>query len=208
MTTPKTRNLNKRILAAITIIIIVLAAATSTAVYIESQTKKSSSPILPSISLTLVGANGQQKVLTQKDIVALKSYTGKGGYEESGGLIGGYGSYAGVQVPTLLNLVGGITSDQELNVSASDGYTIIFTYNQTVNGQGFLMYNPATGNPQTPTQPIQLVLAYYLNGTALASGEGPLRISVLGSEGLLTAGRYWVSMVTELQVIPNPTSTS
>jgi len=207
MATPKKGKFNKKILAAISIIIIVVAAATSTAVYIESQTKKSSSPTLPSISLTLVGANGQQKVLTQKDIAALKSYTGKGGYEESGGLIGGYGSYTGVQVPMLLNLVGGITSDQELNVSASDGYTIIFTYNQTVNGQGFSMYDPVTGNPATPTQPIELVLAYYVNGTALASGTGPLTIGILGSEGLLTSGRYWVHMVTELQVIPDSAST-
>jgi hypothetical protein len=208
MTTPKTGKFDKKLLAAIAIIIIVVAAAASTAVYMVSQPKKPSSTTLPAMSLTLVGADGQQKVITQTNIAALQSYTGKGGYEESGGLIAGYGSYTGVPVTTLLNLVGGITSDQELNVSASDGYTMVFTYNQTVNGQGFSMYNPATGNPATPTQPIELVLSYYLNGTALASGDGPLRISILGSEGLLTAGRYWVSMVTELQVIPDTTDTS
>jgi hypothetical protein len=55
---------------------------------------------------------------------------------------------------------------------------------------------------------MKLVLTYYLNGTALASGVGPLRIGVLGPEGLLTDGRYWVKLVTELRVNPNTTPSS
>ena len=204
--TIKTSKFSKKLLAAIIIIIIIVASASAAAVYYVSQKSQSSSTTLPSMSLTLTGADGQQKTLNQIDLAALESYSAKGGFKTSGGLITGVGTYTGVPVTDLLNSVGGITSDQTLNVTASDGYVMTFTYNQ-VNGQDFTTYDPVTGSQATPTHPMELVLTYYLNGTILPSDEGPLRLGVLGSEGLLTDGHYWVKMVTALQVIPNVTPT-
>jgi hypothetical protein len=199
----KTSKLDRKILVATMIIVVIVALAA--ALYMVSQSQTHSNATLPSMSLTLVGADGQHKVLNQIDIAALQSYTDKGGFKTSGGLISGLGTYTGVPVTELLNLVGGISSSQTLNVTASDGYSMVFTYNQTVHCQNFTTYDSVTGNQATPTQPMKLVLTYYLNGTALASDVGPLRIGVLGFEGLLTDGRYWVKLVTELQVIPNTT---
>ncbi len=51
----------------------------------------------------------------------MQSYTGKGGFETSGGLISETGTYTGVQITALLNLVGGITSGQTLNVTLQTG---------------------------------------------------------------------------------------
>ncbi len=211
----KTGKFNKKILAAIIIIIVVVASASAAALYVTSQKSKTSNPTLPTMTLTLTGASGQQKVLTQTDIAAMKAYTSKGGFETSGGLISETGTYTGVQVTAFLDLVGGITSGQTLEVTASDGYSMTFTYNQVANGQDFTTFDPTTGSQTSSTQALQMVLAYYVNGTLFASGEGPLRLAILGSQGLLTQGRCWVKMVTGLQVVsssststPTPTPTA
>jgi DMSO/TMAO reductase YedYZ molybdopterin-dependent catalytic subunit len=192
---------NKKILASIVVIIIIIAAASGAAVYFLS--KSSGTVNLPTMSLTLVGANGQQKVLDEKDIVGLQSYTAKGGLKSSGGEIQNYGTYEGVPVTELLNSVGGITSDETLTVTGSDGYSMVYTYNQTVNGQGFTAYDPLTGSEKSPTKPLTLVLAYEINGSALTSDVGPLRLVILGPDGLLTEGHFWVKWVTTMAITSN-----
>jgi hypothetical protein len=195
--TKKTR-WNKKFLALIAVIIIIVASASGAAVYLLS--KSSSTVSLPAISLTLVGTNGQQKVLNEKDIEGLQSYTAKGGLKSSGGEIQDYGTYQGVPVTELLNLVGGMTNDETLTVTGSDGYSMVYTYNQTVNAQGFTTYNPLTGSEESPTKPLTLVLAYYENGSALTSADGSLRLVVLGPDGLLTEGHFWVKWVTTMAI--------
>jgi DMSO/TMAO reductase YedYZ molybdopterin-dependent catalytic subunit len=192
---------NKKILTSIVVIIVIVASASGAAVYLLS--KSSSTVSLPAMSLTLVGADGQKKVLSETDIVSLQSYTAKGGLKSSGGVIQNYGTYQGVPVTELLNLVGGITSDETLTVTGSDGYSMVYTYDQTVNGQGFTTYDPITGSEESPTKPLTLVLAYEINGSALTSDVGPLRLVVLGPDGLLTEGHFWVKWVTTMAITSN-----
>jgi DMSO/TMAO reductase YedYZ molybdopterin-dependent catalytic subunit len=47
-----------------------------------------------------------------------------------------------------------------------------------------------------------MILAYYKNGANLTSDEGPLRLAIIGSEGLLTDGSLWTKMVTKLVIQP------
>ena len=197
----KPSRFSKKILAAIVIIIIVTSSAAALAEYVIIT--QPSNPKLPSMSLTLVGADGQQKILTEKDIAALQSYTDKGGFKSSGGLIAATGTYTGVPITTLLNLVGGMTSDETLTVTASDGYSMVYTYNQVANAQDFTTYDPITGSEKSPTQPMKVVATYLINGSALISGDGPLRIGVLGPEGLLTEGHFWTKMVTKMEITSN-----
>ena len=154
------------------------------------------------MTLTVIGANGQQVVLNETSMAALASYTGKAGFKSSGGYIAAVGDYTGVPVLTLLDLVGGITSDQTLTVTASDGYSMVYTYDQ-VNGKDFTAYDPITGSEAAPTQPMTLCVNYFQNGTALSSAEGPLRIGVVGPEGLLTEGHFWTKMTSKLEVTNN-----
>jgi len=209
--------LNKKLLAVIAIIIIVAAAAVGAWQYsLLQQPSSSPSPsptatpgasptpgvILPPMALTVIGANGTQVSLNETRMAALTSYTDKGGFKSSGGLIADVGTYTGIPVLTLLNLVGGITSQQTLTVTASDGYSMVYTYDQ-VNGNGFTTYDPITGSEATPTKPMTLCINYFENGTALASDVGPLRIGVLGPEGLLTEGHFWAKFVNTLAVTNN-----
>ena len=103
--------------------------------------------------------------------------------------------------PLFLALIGGMNSDCSLNVSASDGYSMIYTYNQ-VQGENFTTYSPLTGDEVTADQPFTVVLAYYENGVNLTSDVGPLRFAIVGSQGQLTDGHFWVKWVTKLEIEP------
>ena len=211
--------LNKKMVAIITVIIIVVAAVAVGAWQYSLQTPASTpspevtatptsgaSPTpavaLPSMSLTVVGASGQTVTLNSTSMAALQSYTAKGGFKSSGGVIADVGTYTGVSVLTLLNLVGGITSQQTLTVNASDGYSMVYTYDQ-VNGNGFTTYDPVTGSEVNATQPLTLCVNYFENGSALSSDVGPLRVGIIGPEGLLTEGHFWVKYAIALQVTNN-----
>jgi hypothetical protein len=78
---------------------------------------------------------------------------------------------------------------------------MVYTYNQ-VQGKNFTCYSPTTGDEVQPTQPLTMILAYYRNGANLTSDEGPLRLAIVGSQGLLTDGHFWIKMVTKLVIQP------
>ncbi|MCW3982864.1 MAG: hypothetical protein NWE96_02595 [Candidatus Bathyarchaeota archaeon] len=206
--TSQAKNFNTKIIAAIIITIIVISSAVVAAQYLLS--KPSSE--LPDMTLTLIGSNGQQKTLNKQDILALESYTSKGALKTSGGLITDVGTYTGVPISTLLDLVGGITSDQKLKALASDGYPMTYTYNQVINGQDFRTYDPTTRDMVNATAPVKLVLVYSVDGAPLSDDKGPLRIAILGSEGLATEGNLWSKKVIQLEVTsnqaPSPTPTA
>jgi len=87
-------------------------------------------------------------------------------------------------------------------VTCRDGYSTVFTYQQ-VYGQGYAAYNNVTGSLVSSTAPFNVVLAYFYNGRVLPSGDGPLKIVLLGtgtSEGLLTKGKFWCEMVDTIEV--------
>jgi hypothetical protein len=196
----KVNKLNRKMLAVIVIVVVVVACASVAAVYLLTAQKTSTSTTnLPAMSLTVVGANGQQKVLTQKDIAALQSITGKGGSVGQGGMVKNPGTYTGVKLSDVCNLVGGITNGDTISVNCSDGYSVSFTYNQVANGKGFNTYG-SSGNTATPTRPIYLILAYQYNGTNLPSGSGPLKTMVIGQDGLLSDGKIAANMVIEVDV--------
>ncbi|MGD0203578.1 MAG: hypothetical protein ABSC20_06705 [Candidatus Bathyarchaeia archaeon] len=192
--------LNKKLVAILIIVIIAVAAVAVWQLYPKKST--TSKLVLPPMTLTVIGANGQTVVLNSTSMAALSSYTAKGGFESSGGAIEEVGNYTGVPIQTILNLVGGITSDETLTATGSDGYSMVFTYAQ-VNGQGFTTYDPVTGSEVQSNQTLTMVISYFQNGAPIASDIAPLRLCILGSEGLLTEGHYWVSLLDKLQVTGN-----
>jgi hypothetical protein len=156
---------------------------------------------LPSMNLTLVAANGTELVLNSTDIGSLPSYRAYGGYKNQLGYIRGLGNYTGVPLTTLCDLVGGISNNDILRVSASDDYSINFTYDQVKNGD-FITYDPATGDQVSHLQPLIPIIGYYKNDTDLSSTDGgPLRLAIVGSEGFVTNSTYWVKWVVKLEII-------
>lgn len=201
-TQPKKSKLSPKTIAVIAITIVVISSSLVASIYLLPQnTEQQSQPT--AMNLLLIGADGQQQNLTRGDIMALQSYTAPGGFRKSGGALAGIGNYTGVPVRDLLDLVGGISPDETLTVIASDGYTVSYTYNQVVNGADFTTFDSVAGSQVSATAPLKMVLTYSLDGQPLTNDEGPLRIAIIGSEGLLTTGNQWVKMVVQLQVIHN-----
>jgi hypothetical protein len=191
---------NKKMLAIAFIIVVVVAAVVSWQIYLQSSGVTKTKGNLPTTSLTLVGANGQQKILDLDEIAALQSYAATGGYISDKDNTTYFGNFTGVPFLTLLNLVGGITSNENVTVTASDGYQTAFTYQQ-VHGEGIITFDPNTGVAVQPSQPLTVMVAYYCNGTSLASGTGPLSVAIVGPEGLLTNGSWWAYLLVKIQVV-------
>jgi hypothetical protein len=189
---------NKKLLAIAVIIIIAVAFVVSWQIYGNSSGPTKSEVTLPALSLTLVGANGQQKVLDSNALTALESYTANGGYSGEG--VTYVGNFTGVPILTLLNLVGGIKSGENVTAVGSDGYQVTFTYQQ-VQGQGINTFNPTTGAPVQPTQPLTVIAAYHCNDTSITPGKGPLTVAIVGPQGLYTNGYWWAYLLVKIEVI-------
>lgn len=155
-------------------------------------------------NVTLVGANLQQKVLDYDEITALPYYEGDGGFFTTVGVVNGPFKVRGVPIIDLCEIVGGVTSSDIVFVSAEDGYSMVFSYNQLLGE--FDTYDPQTmrivphGNPK-------LLLAYKIDGKPLREEDGrPFRIALVGTDKLLVEGHNWVKWVVKIEVIPIRTS--
>jgi hypothetical protein len=190
---------NKKMFAAVVIIFVIVAAVASWQIYGQSANTTKTKVILPTLNLTLVGANGQQLILNSSQLAALQSYTANGGYIDDKNTTY-VGNFTGVPILTLLNLVGGITSTENVTVTGSDGYKVTFTYQQ-VEGQGLNTYDPTTRVVVQPSQPLTMIIAYQCNSTNFTPDKGPLSAAFVGSQGLLTQGRYWAYFLVKIEII-------
>ncbi|MGD0979038.1 MAG: hypothetical protein ABR962_07855 [Candidatus Bathyarchaeia archaeon] len=163
-------------------------------------------PGLPTMTLTVVGPGGPlgtQVVLHETDIGSLASYTAFGGSVNKVGNLGNLGYYTGVPISTFVAMVANTGSSYSVNVTGADGFSTIFSYsNLTGNLQTF---DNLTGKtPVQHNQTLTVMLAYYINGTVLPgpypSGVGPLRIAIVGPEGLITTSSLWAKWVVSLQI--------
>jgi molybdate/tungstate transport system substrate-binding protein len=156
-------------------------------------------PELPDLSLTLVALDGTETVLDETDIAELSAVEYEGGFMTSAGEIKAIGTYTGVPLSTLYNMVGGITNKTTVRVTASDDYSMVFTYDQLTSGE-FITFDPVTGDEVEATKTIKVVLAYFCDGEPLDPSEGPLRTVAIGPEGLITEGHYWVKAVVKIEI--------
>ncbi len=156
---------------------------------------------LQPMNLTLVSLNGTSISLDESAIAQLESFESRGGFKTSAGSLRGIGNYTGVRLVDLCSLVGGTTDTCSLRVTADDGYSMVYAYDQ-VTGQNFVTFDPATGDEVNRTQPLTTVLVYHKDGLNLTSEDGPLRIGILGSEGLLTEGHWWIKYVVKIEIRP------
>lgn len=118
-------------------------------------------------NLTLIG--NETKVYTLDEINALSSYTASGGFKKSSGAIEGPYTYKGVNITYLAGLVGEFTSSSSVKVTASDGYSMTYTYNQVM---GNLTTYIANTSEQEPDGPVTMILAYEESGNPIPNEYG------------------------------------
>ena len=193
-----TLRIPKKVAAAALVLIVIVAAIVTIWLVYPLLQKRALQPM----NLALVALNGTTVALNELDISRLQTFESKGGFKTSAGSLRGIGTYTGVRLIDLCNLVGGINDTCSLRVTASDGYSMVCAYDQ-VMGHNLVTFDPATGDEANHTQPLTTVLAYYKDGLDLNSEDGgPLRLGILGPEGLLTEGHWWIKYVVKIEIRP------
>ncbi|MBN1682011.1 molybdopterin-dependent oxidoreductase [Candidatus Bathyarchaeota archaeon] len=190
----------RRNLVLISSLIILIIGGAVVWNYVFNQPTIPESPTIPAFKIMLVGSNGTIKNITENDIATMQKVVMKGGLKTSAGSIRSVSNYTGVLVSDVLNLVGGITEDNSLRVTAADDYSMVYTWEE-LSGD-FITFDPATGDETNNTKPLIPVLAYLDAGNPLSTSDGPIRFVVLGEEGLITEGHFWVKQTVKIEVIP------
>jgi DMSO/TMAO reductase YedYZ molybdopterin-dependent catalytic subunit len=149
--------------------------------------------------VTLIASNGEQKIISYNDIRNLPYQDASGGYFTTAGIVYGPYDVRGVLLKDLCELVGGMTPNDYVSVTAPDGYAMAFGYDQVYFG-GFLAWEPGTMKEmETETQ--MVMLTYRWDGKTITNNDGgPLRLAVVTNENLLTEGHNWVMWVDEIEI--------
>ena len=150
----------------------------------------------PEADLTLIGS--ETKVYSLGEVKAMPAYTASGGFKKSTGAIVGPYTYTGVNLTYLTDLVGGITSSNSVKITASDGYSMIYTYDQVM---GDITIYSSTSEEETD-EPLTMVLAYEENGSLIPDEYGgPLRIAFIRSDTPITDGHFWIKYVNKIEIL-------
>jgi DMSO/TMAO reductase YedYZ molybdopterin-dependent catalytic subunit len=149
--------------------------------------------------VTLKGVNGQQKVLSYQEIKTLKSYSGSGGFFTTTGAVNGPYQGKGVTLEQLCAEVGGLQPSNLVKVTAADGYSTMLDYNQVMGK--FITYDPATLKEKSHKE-LKPILMFEQDGQPLSEDYGkPLRLAIVGQDGLLTEGLYWIKWINAIEII-------
>jgi len=154
---------------------------------------------LPTMGLTIVGSNGAVIVLNSSSVASLPSYSGYGAWKGYCGAINNLGNYTGISLVTLCSLVGGIDSGESLVIKSVDNSSQTYNYSQVMGD--FVTYDNTTGDQVQPNESLTPILAYYFNGENVT--DGPLKIAIVGTDGLATYKPFWAENVVELDILEN-----
>ncbi len=181
------------------------------------ETRKPGYLLMLALSISLVFAGigqltvmAQEADLTVKGPEATEEYTleevkdmaaveGWGGMKDSVGNISGPTMYKGVSVKDLVEKAGTFDENKAVKLTAKDGYSMSFSYDQVVNGD-FLAYDPATGN-ETEASGLRLILAYQRDGEPIGEDNGPMRAVIVDGKKQVTDGHWWVKWIEKVELV-------
>lgn len=149
----------------------------------------------------IVGLDGSTTSFTMDQIRALPVTSGKAGTKSSTGKITPPETWTGVAFKDIVALIPNFDETMGINVEASDGYAITFSYDQIMNG-AFTQYDPGTGSELKTPFELTPIFAYELNGEPLdPERSGDLRVQVLSDEPKQVVDGHWsVKFVSKIVV--------
>lgn len=143
-----------------------------------------------------------QRNFSLADLTALESYTAQGGYRTESGFIRGAGTYTGVAISTLIEILQPIPPLYSIIVSSEDGETLMYNYT-TIQGN-VTIYNPDNASDPHPigTAIMTMMLAYQYEGDWLdETSDGNLKIAFVDKQGSITKASLWWKKVTSIRII-------
>ena len=164
-------------------------------------------PNLESVpGVLLTGATDTSVNISHTEMTEMSTITRDGSYQNSFGNVRGVGTYSGVLISDLVELVGGMQEDDTVKVIAGDGYSQTFEYSKVY--------------PNASIWSIQgdMILAYEFNETTVPEFEKGFQLMFLPEDGYYSnedanattdpdpyaAGPQLVSNVTEIRVLREP----
>ena len=153
-------------------------------------------------ALQVITPSGTQ-TFSLKDVKKMAALEAYGGIKNSAGNITPPSQYKGVTLEEVVKQLGGIPDGSGVTFTAKDGYEMTMSADQVKNGK-FVTYDVSTGDEITIEDPLQLVLAYEVEGKPTnAETDGTFRVAILSSKGnQVTDGHWWVKWVTKVEVKP------
>jgi DMSO/TMAO reductase YedYZ molybdopterin-dependent catalytic subunit len=179
-----------------------LAACAPAATAIPALPTDTTAPPSP-VVFEVVGPDGSQS-FTMEQLQSLPATEGQGGFVSSTGKIFVPVLYRGVALKDLAPLLG-IELDESmgLTLTAEDGYSMTFSYDQVMNG-AFTAYDPATGSELPEHDPLTAIIAYSREGAPLDPKEdGALRVEVVSeTNNQIVDGHWTIKWVAKAEFAP------
>ncbi len=157
-------------------------------------------------SITVTGKDGQEEVVDLAALEDMDLAEAVSSYQNSYGFWKALGTYGGVELRDLADLVGGMEPGDVMTVSASDGFRANLTYYQVYADEEYLDVQG------------RMILAYEFNGTAIDAEDVPMVAVLCPDEAFsnddfnatcsrdpeflssTSAGSLWVKMVETIVI--------
>jgi len=181
------------------VLAIVIILCIGTLVYVnipqEKQTTQKPGPEVERPVLT-ISYGSESFNYTLDELIETESFTGSGGFIKRSGTVVGPNNYTGVRISTLLNDVSHLPQSFTLEATASDGYTVNYTYDEI---KGHVMVYTESGG-ETGIGNLTMIIAYKENGVLLnESTGGPLRVAFV-DDGAISSSSLWIRSVTAILI--------
>ena len=164
--------------------------------------KPTAAPTAAAPVLKLEGPGGA-KSLSLNDLKALPAAQGWAGIKSSTGRISIPEQYKGVSVVELCKLVGGISPNTGITLTAKDGYAMTISYDQITQGD-FITYDPGTGDELKAKDALTVIIAYEKEGKPLPEdSDGPLKLVVISAKNNQVVDGHWaVKWINQIALKP------
>lgn len=189
--------MKKRILLFVFMILLILTACQAAPTEVTpTETPAPAEPVLE-----IITGDGATKSFSMDDLKALPATSGQAGIKSSTGEITLPAQFTGVALKDLVASIDNFDESMGINVVATDGYGITYSYNQAMNGD-FISYDPGTGDELKNPLPLTAIVAYERDGQPLdAVEDGELRLVIVSEENKqVTDGHWSVKWVSKLEI--------
>lgn len=122
-------------------------------------------------SITVIGADGTEQEVSLSEMRAMHIVSGYTSFQNSFGNVRGQGTYSGVRISDLIELVGGMEEQDRVVVNATDGYEVTYGYQKVY--------------PEGSNLDLQgdMILAFEYNGTTVPDWEDGYRVIFVPEDG-------------------------
>ena len=163
----------------------------------KNTTVQITDPAIKDWHLTLNGS--QEKILTIDDLRKFPVATGNCYAVSTTGIRFGPYLCTGVDLRDLITDAGGMGPDDQVWISAPDGYMWVFDAEQ-LEGKGFVTFNADL--KEIPSPPLRIILMYEQDKKPVSYDDGgPARIAIISDNaGVITEGSAWVKWVNKIEI--------